>query len=360
VVFYHDIKKLSTDVRRRLLERLLLLRESLDKEIPERTQKETLLLATWNIREFDSPDYGERMEEAIYYIAEIIDRFDLIAIQEVQKDLSGLERLMKVLGGYWKYIFTDTTKGSRGNDERMAFLYDSRKVTHGGLAGELVLPPIKQPDGTLKPVTQLARTPFICGFRSGWTKFMLATVHIIWGAGEAEPEVRVKEIRQVAQFLHEHTEDETAWARNLILLGDFNIFRHDDETFKELVKAKFVIPEQIQELPPTSVAKPRFYDQIAFRIRKDSLDMTGKAGVFDFYKTVYRDEDEALYAPHMPEAYETDKDGNPRSDEDKRAYYRSHWRTHQMSDHLPMWVELRIDYSDEYLKYLQRKLDEGN
>ena len=360
MVFYHDIKKLPTDVRRRLLERLLLLRESLDEEIPERTQKETLLLATWNIREFDAPDYGERMEEAIYYIAEIIDRFDLIAIQEVQKDLRGLERLMKVLGGYWKYIFTDTTKGSRGNDERMAFLYDSRKVTHGGLAGELVLPPIKQPDGTLKPVTQLARTPFICGFRSGWTKFMLATVHIIWGTGEAEPEVRVKEIRQVAQFLHERTEDETAWARNLILLGDFNIFRHDDETFKELLKAEFVIPEQIQELPPTSVAKPRFYDQIAFRIRKDSLDMTGKAGVFNFYKTVYRDEDEALYAPHMPEAYKTDKDGNPRSDAYKRTYYRSLWRTHQMSDHLPMWVELRIDYSDEYLKYLQRKLDEGN
>ena len=26
------------------------------------------------------------------------------------------------------------------------------------------------------------------------------------------------------------------------------------------------------------------------------------------------------------------------------------WRTHQMSDHLPLWVEARIDYSDEYLE----------
>ena len=355
MVFYRDIKKLPTDVKRRILERLLLLRESLDEEIPERTQKETLLSATWNIRDFDAPDYGERMEEAIYYIAEIIDRFDLIAIQEVHKDLSGLERLMKILGGYWKYVFTDTTKGRRGNDERMAFLYDSRKVTHGGLAGELVLPPIKQPDGTLKPVTQLARTPFICGFRSGWMKFMLATVHIIWGADEAEPAVRVNEIRQVAQFLYERTKDETAWARNLILLGDFNIFRHDNETFKELTKAGFVIPEQIQKLPPTSAARERRYDQIAFRVRKDSLEMTGKAGVFDFYKTVYRDEDETLYVPYMPEAYKTKKDGTPRSDRGKKRYYRN-WRTHQMSDHLPMWVELRIDYSDEYLEYLQREL----
>jgi hypothetical protein len=26
------------------------------------------------------------------------------------------------------------------------------------------------------------------------------------------------------------------------------------------------------------------------------------------------------------------------------------WRTFQMSDHLPMWVEIKIDYSTEYLK----------
>jgi hypothetical protein len=24
--------------------------------------------------------------------------------------------------------------------------------------------------------------------------------------------------------------------------------------------------------------------------------------------------------------------------------------THQMSDHLPIWVDLEIDYSDDYLK----------
>jgi len=39
------------------------------------------------------------MGEAIYYIAEIIDKFDLVAIQEVHKDLSGVKRLLEVLGG---------------------------------------------------------------------------------------------------------------------------------------------------------------------------------------------------------------------------------------------------------------------
>jgi endonuclease/exonuclease/phosphatase family metal-dependent hydrolase len=328
---------------------LLLLRETLKQEIPERTQKETLLLATWNIREFDSPKFDKRMDEAIYYLAEIIDHFDLVAIQEVYKNLTGLERLMEILGSKWEYIFTDTTEGRQGNAERIAFLYDSRKVTFGGLAGEIVLPTV---DG--KPVTQLARTPFICGFKSGWTKFMLATVHILWGGEEANPVARVNEIRQVAQFLKARTLDETSWARNLILLGDFNIFAPDNDTFKELLNAEFIIPEQLQKLPSNAL-KNRHYDQIAFRTREGSLERTGNAGVFDFFRIVYRDDNETSYVSNMPiykdqkSCYEYDDDGKERSPLGKTRYYRE-WRTHQMSDHFPMWVELKIDYSDEYLK----------
>jgi hypothetical protein len=47
--FYQKIDP-KTESGKRTLERLLLLRETLKQEIPERTQKETLLLATWNIR----------------------------------------------------------------------------------------------------------------------------------------------------------------------------------------------------------------------------------------------------------------------------------------------------------------------
>jgi hypothetical protein len=39
---------------------------------------------------------------------------------------------------------------------------------------------------------------------------------------------------------------------------------------------------------------------------------------------------------------------------DPGTYYRQ-WRTFQMSDHLPMWVEIGIDFSDAYL---ERKLAE--
>ena len=69
----------------------LLLRADLDKEIPKMTVAETLLLATWNIWEFNSKNW---INESYHYLVEIVSRFDLIAIQEVSPDLKALERLM--------------------------------------------------------------------------------------------------------------------------------------------------------------------------------------------------------------------------------------------------------------------------
>src|SRR6478609_3086903 len=66
----------------RIIGGLQRLRVQLDAEIPPRSLDKTMRLATWNIREFDSPAYGDRIDDAYYFIAEIISRFDLVAIQE--------------------------------------------------------------------------------------------------------------------------------------------------------------------------------------------------------------------------------------------------------------------------------------
>ncbi len=351
--FYQTIKE-NTPSGKRTIEKLLLLKEALN-EIPKKTLDETLLLATWNIRDFDKPAYGERSDEAIFYLAEIASRFDIIAIQEVYKDLRGLKRLCKVMGGYWKYITTDVTGGTRGNNERMTFLYDSRKVKFGGLAGEMVLPPVKAEDGTKVPAEQVWRTPFICGFKCGWSRFMLSSVHILWGSGKknggTEPEDRVAEIRKVAQFLKKRTKDKTAWSRNLILLGDFNIFTTEDDgtAFNELLDAGFDIPQELRTFT-TNAGRNRHYDQIAFKIQKDRLDWTGNCGVFDFFEHVYRVDEEKTYISEMGERYKKTSKGKARSAKQKTTYYKTHWRTHQMSDHLPMWVELKIDFSKRYLE----------
>lgn len=335
---------------RRAAQGLLTLKDAFDTlSLPSRTIADTVMLATWNIREFDSTKYGTRGKESLLYIAEIINRFDVVAVQEVREDLSALHTVMRYLGGWWKYLLTDVTEGTRGNRERMAFLYDSRKITFGGLAGEVVIPPMRSRGALLTPANQLARTPFLVGFQAGWFKFTLCTTHILYGTARAIDPERLAEIQVLAQFLAERAGERHAWARNMILLGDFNIFDTSDETLQAISRAGFILPQQLQQLP-SNAPKTKHYDQIAF-IAPDIQDQLqiSRAGVFNFFDYVYRPDHEPLYVDEMGKAYHDNKTGEPRS-EDQRAQYYNDWRTYHMSDHLPMWIELRVDFGREYLR----------
>lgn len=348
--FYQNIDT-KTPEGRRTIDRLLKLRQKLKAEIPEKKLESNLLLATWNIREFDSPAYGKRSLEAYHYIAEIISRFDIVAIQEVREDLEALEKLMGILGGYWSYMFTDVTEGKPGNGERLAFVFDTRKVRFGGLSGEMVLPAYEDRDPQTgqviyRPIRQLARTPYLCGFRAGWTTFLLTTVHILYGNSARNDPNRVEEIRALADTMAKRASNRFEWSNNIILLGDFNIFSPGDDTMGAITGAGFVIPEELQSLPSNAL-RNKFYDQIAFKVRPHRFETTGNAGIFDYFQTVYRTEDEAEYAGAMGERYLKTVDGRDRKS--PGSYYVTYWRTHQMSDHLPMWVEIKTDHTEAYL-----------
>ncbi len=362
--FYSEcLDRMNQTERKRVTQRLLALRARLDKKIPQKDTDSSLILATWNIRDFDTESYGWRLDESILYMAEIINRFDLVAIQELKGNLGGLRRLRRVLGSDWHHLYSDVTDGRRGNDERMAFLYDTRKVTFGGLAGELVLPPLEKKVGgktVYEPVAQVVRTPFMAGFRAGWQSFILTTVHVLYGSRDAEPPERVREIQQVADMLGRRARQRNTWSENLVLLGDFNIFSRSDATYQAITNAGFTIPPPLQSIPGSNVAKDKLYDQIAFKARSDFQvadpnKPSGCAGVFDFYDTVFvADEaDQLTYKKYMGDAYEVNSKGKPRPETgtgSKRSYYQTYWRTQQMSDHLPMWVKLSIDSSEMYLK----------
>jgi endonuclease/exonuclease/phosphatase family metal-dependent hydrolase len=330
----HD-KTFTSEHAQRTANGLLTLKKAFKEEgVPERRRSSRLLLATWNIREFESNKYGPRQREALYYIAEVIDHFDIVALQEVRDDLSSLERVMDILGGSWDYLLTDVTGGTQGNKERMAFVFDTRKVRFGGLAGEIVIPPVKK--GV--PSGQYARTPFMVGFRTGWFKFTICTTHIYYGKSVKDDPQRIAEIRQLAKHLAMAVEEETAWAKNMILLGDFNIFGVEDETFQALTKPGFQIHKNLLGIG-SNVNQSKHFDQIAFIAPdlKDRLEDCN-AGVFNFYNYVYREQDSNTYGSDVPKT----KAGKPGKFKD--------WRTYQMSDHLPMWIELRVDFSPEYLQ----------
>jgi len=234
-------RDVESDARKRAAAGLLSLRRKMRKEIPPRTVEETLLLATWNIREFGrNKMFGPRLDESIQYIAEIINHFDLVAVQEVKENLADLKKLIRVLGDWWEYIVTDVVAGAAGNTERIAFLYDTRKVRFDHVAGEVTLPEVKG------KYWQLARTPFICTFRTGWRRFSLVSVHIYYGESKAIDKRRLQEIDKLSAFLAEKNtrrqKDDNGEPESIILLGDFNIFDTKDKTFQALKDNGFKVP----------------------------------------------------------------------------------------------------------------------
>jgi endonuclease/exonuclease/phosphatase family metal-dependent hydrolase len=331
--FYKKIDNRTMEGRR-TAESLLRLKTELDIAIPSKTADPTLLLATWNIREFGGTKSGGRDTESLYYIAEIISRFDLVAVQEVRDNLDVLDELIYILGSWWKYLVSDVTFGTQGNNERHAFIYDTRKITFGGLAGELV-PEMKKENGVLKSDFSFARTPFLAGFKAGWFKFTLCTQHFYYGESKPDDTQRLLEAQKVVELLQKRMKSKDAWGYNTILLGDFNIFSTKDHTFQALEKGMFKIPDKLKGIY-TNAIQDKPFDQIAFLSRDVETQLgLARAGTFPFFNHVYRDSDWQVYQPNTT----------------LNKY--KQWRTFKMSDHLPLWVELYVDFGNAYL---QRKM----
>ncbi|MCF6348056.1 MAG: hypothetical protein L3J20_07135 [Flavobacteriaceae bacterium] len=170
---------------------LIQLSNDLDLKIPSKRLDKNLLVASWNIRAFgnltrkwdsDDTDSPKRDLHSVLCIAEIIKRFDVIAVQEVKSNIRALRDTLKVLGNHWSLILTDVSKGSSGNGERMAYIFDTRRVNLSGLAGELVVPNEWVNEISTNALDeQFVRTPYAVSFRSNKQTFILVTLHIKYG-----------------------------------------------------------------------------------------------------------------------------------------------------------------------------------
>ncbi|MGD9711412.1 MAG: endonuclease/exonuclease/phosphatase family protein, partial [Thermomicrobiales bacterium] len=299
-----SLRKQDHDASERCAKRLLAMRRDL-RSLANRKSDRSLLLATWNIRDFDSNEFrqGPRLPETFFYIAEIISCFDLVAVQEVSRDLSALYQVMEILGPEWQFIATDTTEGVSGNGERMAFVYNTEKVRFRQIAGEIVLPQGQlivsqrradeppddtRPRGGPSPETkavetalargltevhqQFARTPFVVAFESGWFRFNLCTVHIYYGEKSGPGlQRRIQEIRALVTFFADRQDRENAVSddperqENYILLGDFNVVSPEHETMKALRDRGFAVPPA-SDGDNVRTPEDHFYDQIAVRV----------------------------------------------------------------------------------------------
>lgn len=345
--------KLTKTEQKRIIDNLLILKDALKEEVPARKTAGNLLLASWNIKEFGHTT--QRAPEAYFYMAEIISVFDLVAVQEIKSTLHDLAILMRLLGDDWKYVINDITDGVDGNSERSGYIYNTRRVEHSGLAGEISLWDkllADNPRAAGAPeVKQLKRAPYITGFLSGWKAFSLVNLHLHPSKGDDDVKFRKEEVRLLIAALKEKKDQ--FWAENMVLLGDMNLYdSKDQEAIGMIAGAGYRECAGLQG-KDTNASRTEAYDRMFFSANEYfqfAVSAAGEesGGVFDLFKHVYKDDAWRPYRAKMLGDYGGDKD--LANDEAALVkYYKHPWRKNQLSDHFPIWVEMVIDNSREFL-----------
>ncbi|TMW62953.1 hypothetical protein Poli38472_005571 [Pythium oligandrum] len=175
-----------------------------------------VLVATWNIRNLSKkkdPVFLNRM-------VDIIDEFDLIALQEI-RDIIVLKRLKNLLPG-WDFVVSPAVGGSElGTDtkrsEHFAFLYHRRVFRP---TGETFL---------LKGDNKIfLRSPFVASFDTvegiGNTPLALTLVNMHVSCGDDD--FRQLEMKELHRLLPPLLNDKCP-SRNVLVVGDFNLAPHE-------------------------------------------------------------------------------------------------------------------------------------
>ena len=358
MAFYKDLKKAywypkgSTRPGQAgwIAQHLKTLRDQLHAEIERDRDPNSLIIGSWNIKHFDGG--RPRLPESFHYIAEIIDHFDICALQEV-KNIWAIERLSQLLGPNWRYFINDSSDVGRGNNERMAYLYNTNKVWFRNLIGELMF---DQRD--LAGNEPISRAPLFASFQAGWFRFTLCSAHIASKDAKDKPS-RADEIKMITKELAKRAKNEN---EVYVFLGDMNTDDREHPAYKAIEANRFSVPE----FPPSNSTGEKYFDLIAFA-GPENVSNRLRHNVFDYFESVFTDAEKTDYEPlskvmkerktsEFSDYWQFHRDSYAAIENnnlgDGYANWNSHysrWRTDEMSDHLPVWIELKTDYSDEYL-----------
>jgi endonuclease/exonuclease/phosphatase family metal-dependent hydrolase len=293
-----DLDQLIAEERKALMK----LMDEGEFRIPRRELDENVIIATWNIQHFSN----QKTRRALQYIADIVERFDIVAIQEVKTDLRGLSKLQKLLPGDYQILVSDPT----GNNERFAFLYDRRSAIPTGLVCEIGF----NVPGATHETFQLHRMPYCASFRAGRFDFVIVSVHIF----QSDTVFRKEEIERLVEFINDRAQTETSkvFDRDFFVLGDFNIDQAGDQFFKALVSRGFKMPQAMDNLN-TNFSRTKTFDKIAW-VDRPSFIFEERLNVVPFGEVLFQDK-------------------NPKGGQK------------EMSDHLPLWAEFRINKLNQEL-----------
>ncbi len=288
-----------------------------DRYIPTKKANK-LIIATWNIANFGSQ---KRDQEHYQIIAEMLSWFDIIAIQELNDNLDELRKLQKELPVNNKIIFSDAS----GNDERMCFLFNSKKVKQMEKIGEISIPAEELKDIKLPEIKSefkgFSRTPFLATFKANNFVVALINAHNYFGDESKLKSIERRSLEAycVGRWADLRRNSKNCYTQNIIAMGDFNLPKIEpgDLVYKALLARGFEIPEHSTKIY-SNINNDMHYDQIVFLPGLKNL--VTNSGVFDF--------DGALF----PELWDKEK---PTILKNYLRYY--------ISDHRIKWIEILTD-----------------
>lgn len=105
--------------------------------LPQR-RRDSVVIGSFNIRKLGA--VAKRTAHSWEFLKKTLSHFDLIAVQEIMDDLSGFEHLLSLLGRDYGMVVSDVTgakPGSRGNAERLGYLFNWKRVKRTALASDI-------------------------------------------------------------------------------------------------------------------------------------------------------------------------------------------------------------------------------
>ena len=243
-----------------------------------------LLIASFNIQVLGQSKMSK--SDVVQRLAEIIRRFDLIAIQEVRsKEDDVLPRLIQAAnatGRNFSFLIGPRL-GRTVSKEQYAFVFDTDRIEYDPSS----IGTISDPDD------QLHREPFVTRFRaktrdttSAFTFWMVNT--------HTDPDEVPQELNaltDVFRVMQSNRTDED----DVILLGDLNASPSQFGPLRSIPYLSWSV-----EGVPTNTRRTKTYDNLLFSSAK-TTEYTGRWGVFDMERELGITAAEALrVSDHMP------------------------------------------------------------
>lgn len=240
-----------------------------------------LQIVSWNIANLGQ----SKDDDEIQFMAQILRRFDVVAIQEVVAGAAGpqaVARLADALnrtGSAWDYVVSPPTVGN--GVERYAFLWKKHRVSLSGKARLLdVLDPM------------MDREPFYAKFTFGTFSMGLVSFHAV--PKSKDPAREIVHLSKIPALFPEDA---------LIIMGDFNLPHHEKaflglrEKDMDAALRKVRTTLKMEPDPTTGERRANAYDNLFFEQKELQVD---SAGAIDFSYSFPTLKAARLISDHLP------------------------------------------------------------